>query len=186
MRVVALSGSPLKKGNTSRLIGAIIEELGKSGAADLKVKEISLADCSIKPCRSCRKCMKEGHCVLKSDDFLPIARKMLKSDLIIIGTPVYFHDVSGPVKNLIDRSYSLWHKRQLKGRKVIPVAVCADSGDERTLETLQIWAQAHEMKIIRPVSGHGYKAGEVIRDESVAPKVKEAVQNCIGEGTGRT
>lgn len=181
MRVVTLSGSSLKKGNTNQLIGAIVEELGRSGDTELKVKEISLSESSIKPCKSCRKCLKEGHCVLKSDDFLSIGKQMLKSDLIIIGSPVYFHDVSGPVKNLIDRSYSLWHKRQLKGIRVIPVAVCADSGDDRTLETLQIWAQAHEMKIIGPVSGHGYKAGEVLKDKSALEKVKQAVQSCIGE-----
>ena len=115
----------LKKGNTSRLIEAIVEELRATDIADLKVKEISLAGRTIKPCRSCRKCMKEGHCVLGSDDFSAISKQMQKSDLIIIGTPVYFHDVSGPVKNLIDRSYSIWHERKLKGRKVIPVAVCA-------------------------------------------------------------
>lgn len=175
MKVLAISGSPLKNGNTSRLIGLILKELEKSTVNDIRIKEVTLADYTIRPCRSCRKCMKEGRCVLKADGFNQIARKMKKSDLIIIGSPVYFHDVSGQIKNLIDRSYSLWHERQLKGRRVIPVAVCAESGDERALETLKIWAQAQEMKIIRPVSGHGYKAGEIQRDEDALKKVKEAV-----------
>jgi len=108
---------------------------------------------------------------------------MIKSDLIIIGTPVYFHDVSGQIKNLIDRSYSLWHERQLKGRKVIPVAVCAESGDDRALETLKIWAQAHEMKIIHPVSGHGYKAGDILHDENAMNGALEAVQSIAGNNT---
>ena len=181
MKVLAISGSPLKKGNTSQLIGSVVKELKKSGVADLKVKEVSLAGSTIRPCKSCRKCMKEGHCVLRSDDFNSIARKMRKSDLIIIGSPVYFHDVNGQIKNLIDRSYSLWHERQLKGRKVLPVAVCAESGDDRTLETLKIWAQAQEMKIIRPVSGHGYKAGDILKDESAMNAVREAVKTIAGD-----
>jgi len=181
MRVLAISGSPLKNGNTSRLIGSIIKDLKNSGITDLKVREISLAGKSIHPCKSCRKCMKEGHCVLKSDDFAGIAKKMLRSDLIIIGSPVYFHDVNGQIKNVIDRSYSLWHERQLKGKKIIPVAVCAESGDDRAIETLQIWAQAQEMKIIRPVSGHGYKAGEVLKDKSAMNAVTEAVRSITGE-----
>ncbi|MDD1727950.1 MAG: flavodoxin family protein [Methanospirillum sp.] len=181
MRVLAISGSPLKNGNTSRLINAITSELEKSGVTDLKIKTISLAGSTIRPCKSCRKCIKEGHCVLKSDDFSRFARQMKKSDLIIIGSPVYFHDVNGPVKNMIDRSYSLWHKRQLKGKKVIPVAVCADSGDDRALETLKIWAQAQEMKIIRTVSGHGYKAGEVLKDQSAIGQVKDAIKTIAGD-----
>lgn len=181
MRVLAISGSPLKNGNTSRLIGAVIKELEKSEIAELKITELSLAGKSILPCKSCRKCIKEGHCVLKSDDFSSIAKKMLKSDLIIIGSPVYFHEVNGQVKTLIDRSYSLWHDRRLKGKRVIPVAVCADSGEDRALETMKIWAQAHEMKIISPISGHGYKAGEVLKDESAMKRVKEAVHSVAGD-----
>ncbi|HWQ67753.1 MAG TPA: flavodoxin family protein [Methanospirillum sp.] len=181
MRVLAISGSPLRNGNTSRLIRTVVHELEKSGITDLNVKDISLAGAEIRPCKSCRKCMKEGRCVLKSDDFLKIAKQMKKSDLIILGTPVYFHDVNGQIKNLIDRSYSLWHERQLKGKKVIPVAVCAESGDDRALESLKIWAQAQEMKIISSVSGHGYKAGEVLKDESALKSVHTAVQNLTGD-----
>ena len=125
--------------------------------------------------------MKEGHCVIRADDFAGIAKKMIKSDLIIIGSPVYFQDVTGQVKNLIDRSYSLWHEHQLKGKKMIPVAVCAKSGDDRSIDTLRIWAQAHEMKIVRPVSGHGFKAGEILKDESAMRAAGEAVRSIIGD-----
>ncbi|PKL59679.1 MAG: flavodoxin family protein, partial [Methanomicrobiales archaeon HGW-Methanomicrobiales-4] len=76
---------------------------------------------------------------------------------------------------------SLWHKRQLKGKKFIPVAVSAESGEDRAVETLRIWAQAHELKIMRPVSGHGYKAGEVLKDESAMHAAKEAVKNITGD-----
>lgn len=183
MRVLAISGSPLKNGNTVRLINSVVHELEKSSIGDLKIKAISLAGRSIRPCKSCRKCMREGHCVLKSDDFSGIAKQMKKSDLIIIGSPVYFHDINGQVKNLIDRSYSLWHERQLKGKRMIPVAVCAESGDDRALETLRIWAQAQEMKIIRSVSGHGYKAGDILKDQSAMMMAKEAVKTLAGETT---
>lgn len=183
MRVLAISGSPLKNGNTRQLISSVVTELEKSGIVDLKIREVSLAGKVIRPCKSCRKCMREGHCVLKSDDFPKIANQIKKSDLIIIGSPVYFHDVSGQVKNLIDRSYSLWHERQLKGKKVIPVAVCAESGDDRALETLKIWAQAQEMKIIRSVSGRGFKAGEVLKDEAAKSMIKEAVKAVSGDAS---
>lgn len=180
MRVLTLSGSPLKKGNTSQLITYLTKQMEKSDIQDLKLTSLSLSGEKISPCKACKKCMETGSCVVK-DDFQSIAKKMLKSDLIIIGSPVFFHDVSGPVKNLIDRTYSLWHDRQLKGKKIIPVAVSAASGEDRTLETLRIWAQAHEMKIIRSVSGHGYKKGEVLKDEEAMTAAKNALRELMGE-----
>ncbi|MDD1723797.1 MAG: flavodoxin family protein, partial [Methanospirillum sp.] len=146
MRVLAISGSHLPKGNTSTLIGMITGNIEGADIPGLRIKKVTLSRRTIHPCRGCGKCMEKGRCVL-SDDFESIARKMMKSDLIIIGSPVYFHDVTGQVKNLIDRTYSLWHERRLKGKKVIPVAVSAESGEDRALETLRIWAQAQEMKI---------------------------------------
>lgn len=180
MRVLALSGSPLKKGNTSHLIRYLTQTMEQSGIQDLKVKFLSLSGLKIRPCQACKKCMETGTCVVK-DDFNTISRKMLKSDLIIIGSPVYFHDVSGQVKNLMDRTYSLWHDKQLKGKKCIPIAVSAVSGEDRTLETLRIWAQTHEMKIIRSVSGHGYKKGEVMQDSQAQDRVQQAVRDLVGE-----
>ncbi|MCA1916017.1 NAD(P)H-dependent oxidoreductase [Methanospirillum hungatei] len=180
MRVLSLSGSHVKKGNTGLLIGYLNEQIEEAAIEDLKMKSVSLADAKIGPCKGCRKCMETGYCVVK-DDFNSIARKMLKSDLLIIGSPVYFQDVSGRVKNLIDRTYSLWHDRQLKGKKVIPVAVSAVSGEDRALETLRIWAQAHEMKIIRSVYGHGYKRGEVLKDPEAKDAVITAVRDLVGE-----
>lgn len=180
MRVLAISGSQLKKGNTSQLIGYLTGRLEKAGISDLSIRSVSLSGLKIRPCKACKKCMETGKCVV-SDDFGSLAKKMLKSDLIIIGSPVYFHDVSGEVKNLIDRTYSLWHERQLKGKRVIPVAVCAETGDERTLETLRIWAQSQEMRIVHSVSGHGYKRGEVMKDEQALASANAAVSELTGE-----
>jgi len=112
MRVLSLSASHVKKGNTGQLIGYLNEQIEQAAIENLKMKSVTLTGAKIGPCRGCRKCMETGYCVVK-DDFNSIAKKMLKSDLIIIGSPVYFHDVSGLVKNFIDRTYSLWHDRQL-------------------------------------------------------------------------
>jgi len=180
MRVLSLSASHVKKGNTGQLIGYLNDQIEQAAIENLKMKSVTLTGAKIGPCRGCRKCMETGSCIVK-DDFNSLARKMLKSDLIIIGSPVYFHDVSGLVKNFIDRTYSLWHDRQLKGKKVIPVAVSAVSGEDRALETLRIWAQAHEMKIIRSVHGHGYKRGEVLSDKEAKDMVKTAVKDLVGE-----
>ncbi|NLV26994.1 MAG: flavodoxin family protein [Methanomicrobiales archaeon] len=181
MRVACISGSYKKDGNTSLVIKSLVEKLENSGIPNLKIKKISLSGVRIHPCRGCEKCRKSGKCVIK-DDFHSIVKKIQKSDLIIIGSPVYFHDVCGQIKNLVDRSFSLWHEKQLRGKRVIPVAVSAELGEERTLETLRIWAQAHEMKIIRSVSGHGYKPGDVKNDEQMQRLVDATINDLICTG----
>ena len=181
MRVLTISGSPRKKGGTTEIIGSLVRELEKSSISLLKVKSVLLSKTKIRPCRACLKCKKEGHCVVQSDDWSDIAGQMLKSDVIIIGSPVYFHDVSGPVKNLIDRSYSLWHKKLLKGKKVIPVAVCHEVGEDRTLDTMKIWAQAHDMKLVKSVSGHGAGPSAVIKNPETRELIQEAVKSLTGD-----
>lgn len=181
MRVLCISGSQKKNGNTTRLINNLAEKIVSSDIPDLKIKFLSLSGLKVRPCRACEKCKKTGACVIK-DDFSTISRKLLKSDLIIFGSPVYFHDVSGTTKNLIDRSFSLWHDKQLRGKRIIPVAVCAESGDERTLETIRIWAQAQEMRIVRSLSGHGYKPGDITNDPDIESGVSEVVRDIIGNG----
>lgn len=181
MKILTISGSPRKNGGTSGIISALIREIEQSGISPLKIRSISLAQEKIRPCKACGKCIKEGFCVRHSDDWADISRQMLKSDLIIIASPVYFHDVNGPVKNLIDRSYSLWHKKQLKGKKVIPVAVCHEVGEDRTLETLKIWAQAHDMKLLKSVSGRGAK--DAAKDAEVLASVQDVVKSLTGETT---
>jgi len=180
MRVLAISGSHIKKGNTSQVLKSLTGKIHNAGIADLKLKYLSLSGTRIKPCKACKKCMETGKCIIH-DDFGLIAKKMLKSDLIILGSPVYFHDVSGQIKNMIDRTYSLWHEKQLKGKRIIPVAVCAESGDDRTLETIRIWAQAHEMKIVHSVSGRGYNGGDILGTELTRDGIDTAVRELTGE-----
>ena len=54
MRVLALSGSQLKKGNTSQLIGYLTKRLEKAGISDLSTKFVSLSGLKIKPCKACK------------------------------------------------------------------------------------------------------------------------------------
>lgn len=104
---------------------------------------------------------------------------MLQSDLIILGSPVYFSDVSAPVKALIDRTVSLWHTKQLKGKKLIVAAACAEYGAEHTIETMRHWAKDHEMEIISSIEGKGEHMGDVLKDEKAMDEVKKSVETVM-------
>jgi len=105
---------------------------------------------------------------------------MLKADLIIIGSPVFFHDISGPLKTFMDRTYSLWHARQLKGTRIIAVVVSKRSETARALESITLWAQLHEMKIIATVCGKRDAHFNIKSNASCQKSVKKAVKIALG------
>ena len=122
MKVLGLSGSTRKNGNTAQLIKVI---LGQCSEAGIKTEFVSLAGKKILPCTGCGKCKEKKWCVIEGDDWGGIAEKMLECEVLVIGSPTYYYDVCGHLKNFIDRTYSLYHDRKLLGRKGIAVGVQA-------------------------------------------------------------
>lgn len=178
MKTISICGSSRNKGNTAELLRTLDKSMKDAKIPGLKGKKITLSDLDIKPCRACLKCKKKGSCVI-SDDFGKIITQILHSDLIILGSPVYFSDVSSSVKTLMDRTLSLWHTKQLKGKKIILAAACAESGTEHTIETMKNWAKAHEMELISTIEGKGEKKGSVLQDEKAMERVKTSVEQVI-------
>jgi multimeric flavodoxin WrbA len=166
MKAVIMYGSYRTKGNTAELLHALEKKIKSEDIPDLKIKELFIPGLDLKSCHGCLKCKSKGHCVL-SDDFHKAVARMIQSDLIILGSPVYFSDVNGPVKNLIDRSISLWHKKELKGKRLIAVAACAESGSGHTIETMKHWAVDQEMEFLAGIEGKGEKKGDILKDEAV-------------------
>ena len=107
MNVLTLQGGPRKKGNTATVLGWVEAELSAMGH---EVTRVYLQDKTIKGCLACGKCketMDAVGCVQK-DDAVEILEQMVASDLVIFASPLYFWGVSGPLKCLIDRTYSLY------------------------------------------------------------------------------
>lgn len=102
MKVVAFNGSPRVKGNTCQALNIVLEELRKEG---IETELIQLGGRKIYGCLACYKCFanKDRRCARKDDEMNTFIEKMLEADGIIIGSPVYFSNVSSEVKALIDR-----------------------------------------------------------------------------------
>ncbi|WP_440953670.1 flavodoxin family protein [Methanococcoides sp. FTZ1] len=103
MKVVAFNGSPRKEGNTSHLIGHVLDVLEKEG---IETEVIQLGGNSIHGCTACMKCFdkKDKRCVIENDIINECIEKMMDADGIIIATPTYFADLSPETKALIDRA----------------------------------------------------------------------------------
>ena len=109
MRVLALTGSPRKGGNTDTLVAAVMRGVAQTGFMG---ETIRLADLTIGPCVDCGGCHKTGQCVIK-DDMQDLYRKILAAQVIILGSPIYFYGLSAQAKVFVDRMQALWSRKQL-------------------------------------------------------------------------
>ena len=103
MKVVAINGSARKNGNTVTLIKAVFAALKDKG---IETEMISLAGLKVRPCRACFRCAEKQNrrCAVKDDDANDVIAKLEEADGIILGSPVYFADVSAQLKCLIERA----------------------------------------------------------------------------------
>lgn len=109
-KILFISWSP-KKWNTDCMISYIYQQL------EWEKEIVLLREKNISYCLGCWFCEKGNGCV-KKDDIQEIAKKLLRSDVIILWSPNYFANVSGMTKNFIDRLLPLYHSQALKGKKI--------------------------------------------------------------------
>lgn len=167
MDVCGLSGSTRLHGNTAALVNVVLDRCSAGG---LSTNFVSLAGKEIQPCTGCEFCSTEHRCVLE-DDWEAVADRIIDAHVLVVGAPVYFYEVCGHLKNFIDRTYSLYHDRRLSGRHSVAIAVHADKGAERAVETLEAFLNTHQFSSLGSVIGRGFKPGDVLKDKKA---VREA------------
>jgi multimeric flavodoxin WrbA len=106
-QIVAIYGSPRRRGNTATLLKHAVQGAVDAGA---QVDEIILRDLKISPCLEIYACKKEGRCAIK-DDFHQVADQILSAKGLILASPIFFYTVSAHTKILMDRCQSLWVKK---------------------------------------------------------------------------
>ncbi len=125
MKVVLFNGSPRKKGNTFHLLSAVMKELKAEG---IKTELVQLVKHKPEPCIACYKCVKKKDLKchgIKGDDLNDMMAKILDADAVVIGSPTWFSNVSGYVKNLIDRVGLVTRVNDLALNRKIGAAVVA-------------------------------------------------------------
>ncbi len=103
MKITGFVGSPCKNGNVDLLVSQVLEGAATQGAENCKIYLNSLR---IRPCQSCGIDPYPKHCLF-DDDMNQIYDALETSDIIVLGSPVYFDTVSAQVKLMIDRSNCL-------------------------------------------------------------------------------
>lgn len=151
MKITILFASPNKNGST-----AILVDHFKRGAeeSDHSVEVLDVCKMNVHPCIGCVRCGYEGPCVQKDDNEI-IRQKLLKTDMVVFATPLYYYGMSAQLKIVIDRfcAYnSSLHSRHLKSA----LLTVAWNADDWTFEALQ----AHYKTLVRYI--HFEDAGMIL------------------------
>ena len=123
MKILGISGSPRKNGNTVAMLN---EALGAAQGDGAEVELYSVSGRNIQPCDGCWGCRGTGECHIK-DDMQELYEKMLVADGIIFGTPVYFWGMTAQAKAVMDRTIALNQPERNLDNKVGGVVACAGS-----------------------------------------------------------
>ena len=107
MKKVIVISTSLRAGSNSDLLAEKFAEGAK--ASGNEVQKISLRGKEIKFCVGCLSCQHTGFCVIK-DDVPAIMEKVLKADVVCWATPIYYYEMSGQMKTLIDRMNAMYVK----------------------------------------------------------------------------
>jgi multimeric flavodoxin WrbA len=102
--ILVLSTSLRKNSNSEALADAFANGAKEAGHT---VQKVSLRKKTIGFCTGCFACLKNGRCIIR-DDAVEIARQMHDADMIVFATPIYYYEMSGQMKTLLDRANSLF------------------------------------------------------------------------------
>lgn len=171
-KVLILSGSPRKGGNSDLLCDAFLRGAREGGNA---VEKIFIRDKKIAPCSACYYCRDNGGACAIKDDMAEILDKMLAADVIVMASPVYFYSIDAQLKMVIDRTVAKWTKIQNKEfYYIMTAAEDSDTVMDCTLECMRGFAICLDGSKERGVLyGKGvYEAGEIQN----TPQMEQAYQ----------
>jgi multimeric flavodoxin WrbA len=146
VKIIGVIGSPRNGSNTEILIRKALESAEEVGAeTDL----INLGSAEIEPCIACEICKSTGECAIY-DDMQDITQKLGEADGLILGSPVYFGNVTSQMKIFMDRSRPLRIDFKLKDKVAgaISVGASRNGGQETTISAMHEFLLIHDAIIV--------------------------------------
>ena len=115
-KILVLTGSPRKNGNTNTVVKWVVEG-AKGAGADVEVVDVTRLKSKNNGCIACMGCQKSDkyECVV-DDEVKPVIAGIPDHDLIVFATPTYFFGPTAQIKLFMDRMYSLIKIDPAKGR----------------------------------------------------------------------
>ncbi len=131
MTILGISSSPIKGGNVDRMIQFVSEKSGKQS------EFINLTELSYSPCRACAHlCAGDNLCKL-DDDLKALYPKIIKAEVILLGTPSYFFNMNGFMAVFLERLWAFRHRRfPLEGKLFAVVSSGGLGSPEKAIEAV--------------------------------------------------
>ncbi|MFP4170657.1 MAG: flavodoxin family protein [Methanomassiliicoccales archaeon] len=182
MKVIAFNGSPRIAGNTALALEAVLEVLRARG---IESRQVQVGAEVVEPCQGCNVCIEnaDGRCIVETDRVNDWFGEMREADGIIIGSPVYFGDMTAHTKAFIDRTGRLARANDhaLRGKVGAAVAVHRRAGALNTLNQINLFFLTSQMVVVGSTYWNmavGNHRGEVEEDR----EGMETLRN-LGENT---
>lgn len=123
-KIVVITGSPRKKGNSFAITEAFIR------AAEARGHTVTRFDAALKNvggCRACETCFRTGKACSFDDDFNTVVPAILEADAVVFATPVYWYSIPAQLKRVIDRLFSfVVAGKDIAGKECALIACCEE------------------------------------------------------------
>lgn len=141
-KVLIISTSLRGNSNSDQLAEAFAKGAKEAGH---QVTKITLKDKTIGFCKGCLVCQKIGHCVI-ADDAIEITKQMHDAEVIVFATPIYYYEMAGQMKTMLDRANSLYASDyQFSDIYLLSTAAEDAKGvDRRAISGLEGWIDCFE------------------------------------------
>ncbi len=107
VRVLGISGSPHRHGNTETLLDRFLEGAEGAGA---NTEKVILRELEYAPCKGCNACHRTGECIVQ-DEAVPLLNHILEVDCLAVASPIYSMGITAELKGLIDRAQYIWARK---------------------------------------------------------------------------
>lgn len=165
-KILGVVGSPRRNGNTHVLVSRILEGAKKEGAA---AEILLLNDLTIAECDGCHSCW-EGKGCSKNDDMNNIYQKIIESDVIVFGTPVYWYGPTALMKGFIDRFVYFncpANREKIKGKSAVIAVPFEEENPETAALVVAFFEKALaylQMKLVGKIIVPGVsRKGEILK-----------------------
>lgn len=172
MKILGIYGRMRENGNSDWMLDKLLDSAKSKGA---NIDKVYLRKMKVNHCTGCDTCATTGQCCIQ-DDMQEIYPKLIESDVLVIGSPNYFKNVSGLTKVFIDRTNSLLRKeRQLKGKYAISLNVGGEELEDtkHCADAVVRFFNGHKMKILRIIKARADKVGEISKIDQLENKLVE-------------
>ena len=134
-KIVVITGSPRKNGNSFAMTDAFIQAAQAKGHT---VTRFDAAAMHVDGCRACETCYSTGRACTLDDDFNTIAPAILEADTVVFTMPVYWYSIPAQIKAVIDKIYSLVVGEKDYANKECALIACCEEEDMTVLDGVRV------------------------------------------------